>query len=38
MMRESLCEFFLGKNQFNISEEFLRKYFFQLGIAANKKF
>ena len=35
LMREALCDFFVGKNQFKSSDESWQKYFLQLGYAAR---
>ncbi len=36
MMRESLCDFFVGGNQFKSSDISWQKYFLQFGYAARK--
>lgn len=36
MMREALCDFFIGDNQFKTTTQSWQKYFLQFGYAARK--
>lgn len=36
LMREALCDFFVGENQFKSTDQSWQKYFLQFGYAARK--
>lgn len=36
MMREALCDFFIGENKFKSTDQSWQKYFLQFGYAARK--